>query len=231
MKAILLSALLASSLLAAEPAGPKVIVITVDYLKTDPATANELIHGAQAPKNSKEWREALTKLQKPPKSEMLATTTVTTKSGQRASSESVQEHIYATEYSPAQGRKPHSPPVPATTSGVDVPTPTAFEMKPAGLRLEVDPVVGPDGKSVDLNLAPELVRYFGEEPTLKLPTEGGERDVMTKPRFYSMKIQTAVTVGDGGSALIGTLLPPDEDGNADGTQRVLVFVSVKLVDA
>jgi Flp pilus assembly secretin CpaC len=229
MKTALLCLLFASSLLAAD--GPKTIVITVDYLKTDPTTANELINGAQSPKSGKEWRDALLKLQNPPKCEVLASATVTTKSGQRASAESVQEHIYATEFDPAKGRKPHAPPVPATASGVDVPTPTAFEMKPAGLRFEVDPVVGPDGKLIDLNLAPELVRYFGEEPTLKLPTEGGERDVMTKPRFYSMKIQTSVTVSDGGSALLGTLLPPGEDGNADGTKRVLVFVSVKLVDA
>jgi len=231
MKAILLCTLLASSLIAADPPAAKTLLITVDFVKTSPDAANELIHGAKTPKNSKEWSEALVALQNPSKSELLASASVTTKSGQRASAESVQEHIYATEFDPAQGRKPHSPPVPATSSGVDVPTPTAFEMKPAGLRFEVDPVVGPDGKTVDLNLAPELVRYFGEEPTVKLPTEGGERTVMTKPRFYSMKIQSAVAVSDGGSALLGVLLPPNEDGEADGTQRVLVFVSVKLVDA
>ena len=229
MKSILLATLLTSGLFAAD--SPKTILITVDYLKTDPATANELIHGAQAPKSGKDWHEALLKLMNPPKAELLGTATVTTKSGQRASAESVQEHIYPTEWEAARGRKEKSPPVPATSSGVDVPTPTAFEMKPAGLRFEVDPVVGPDGKMVDLNLAPEFVRYFGEEPVMKLPTEGGEREVMTKPRFYSMKIQSAVTVSDGGSALLGTLLPPDDDGNADATKRVLVFVTVKLVDA
>lgn len=230
MKAILLSALLATSAIAADANAPKTILITVDFLKVDPATANELVHGEKSPKSGKEWHQALLKLQNPPKAELLGTASVTTKSGQRASSESVQEHVYATEYAPAAGRKPKSPPVPATTSGVDVPTPTAFEMKPVGLRLEVDPVVGPDGKTIDLNLAPEFVRYFGEDATLKLPTEGGERDVQTKPRFYSMKVQTAVSVTDGGSALIGTLLPPDENGEADNTQRVLVFVTAKLVD-
>lgn len=229
MKAIALSLLLASSLIAAD--APKTIVITVDYLCTDTTAASELVHGAQSPKSGKEWHDALLKLQNPPKCEVLASATVTTKSGQRASAESVQEHIYASEFAPAAGRKPHAPPVPATSSGVDVPTPTAFEMKPAGLRFEVDPVVGPDGKTIDLNLAPELVRYFGEEPSMKQPTEGGERDVMTKPRFYSMKVQSAVTVSDGGSALLSVLLPPDADGNADTTKRVLVFVSVKLSDA
>jgi Flp pilus assembly secretin CpaC len=229
MKTILLSLLLASSLIAAD--APKTLVITVDYLCTDAAMASELVHGAQSPKSGKEWHDALLKLQNPPKCEVLASATVTTKSGQRASAESVQEHIYATEFSPAVGRKPHSPPVPATTSGVDVPTPTAFEMKPAGMRFEVDPVVGPDGKTIDLNLAPELVRYFGEEPTMQLPAEGREREVMTKPRFYTMKVQSSVTVTDGGSSLLGVLLPPDAEGNADTTKRVLVFVSVKLSDA
>jgi general secretion pathway protein D len=39
-------------------------------------------------------------------------------------------------------------------------TPTAFEMRPVGVRMEVDPVIGENG-SIDLNLLPEVTEFDG----------------------------------------------------------------------
>jgi hypothetical protein len=210
--------------------GTKLIQITCDYVQMDAAMASELLLGGKAPKTGAECRSTLVSLLADKSVQSLGTVTVTTKSGQRATSESAQEMIYATEFDPAQGRAQQSPALPTTQSGVDVPTPTSFEMKPVGLRMEVEPTLSPHGKLADLNLAPELTRHFGETPAMKLKqADGSDQEVMTMPKTYVMKVMTATAVSDGASSIIGCVLPPDDDGNADPSKRVLIFVSLKIL--
>ncbi len=40
-------------------------------------------------------------------------------------------------------------------------TPTKFETRNTGVTLEVEPVVGPDGVTIDLNLLPEVTEFEG----------------------------------------------------------------------
>jgi len=226
---LILSLLLLLHTAAAGQETPQNLQITADFLQVDPAAAVELTVGAKAPANATECRAALLKLLSDTKVTSLASVSLTTKSGQRATAESVQELVYPTEFNPAEGRGSHSPLVPATQSGVDIPTPTAFEMKPVGARVEVDPVVSADGKIIDLNIAPELTRHYGYIPQQKLKTADGEQPTIESPKIYSMKTATAISLTDGGSGLAAVLHPPDEEGNADSTKRVLIFISVRVL--
>src|SRR5438105_14047476 len=75
----------------------------------------------------------------------------------------LREFRYPTQYTPPQ--------VPTFSSGVGAgapapavvtpTTPTAFETRNTGVTLEVEPVVGPDGVTVDLNLVPQVVEFEG----------------------------------------------------------------------
>jgi general secretion pathway protein D len=96
--------------------------------------------------------------------DLLSAPRVTTKSGQRAVIEIVREFRYPTQYTPPQ--------VPSITGGgsgtgtvsisvVTPTTPTAFETRNTGVTLEVEPVVGPDGVTIDLNLVPQVVEFEG----------------------------------------------------------------------
>src|SRR5438105_3519553 len=95
--------------------------------------------------------------------DLLSAPRVTTKSGQRAVIEIVREFRYATQFSPPQ--------VPTFSGGgsgttvapavVTPTTPTAFETRNTGVTLEVEPVVGPDGVTIDLNLVPQVVEFEG----------------------------------------------------------------------
>src|SRR5438132_208453 len=96
--------------------------------------------------------------------DLLSAPRVTTKSGQRAVIEIVREFRYATQFTPPQ--------VPSITGGgggtgtvsisvVTPTTPTAFETRNTGVTLEVEPVVGPDGVTIDLNLVPQVVEFEG----------------------------------------------------------------------
>ncbi len=93
---------------------------------------------------------------------------VTTKSGQRAVIEIVREFHYPTQFQPPQipqsvgSLGTGAAAVGATTSVPVTPTtPAAFETRKTGVTLEVEPVVGPDGVTIDLNLVPQVVEFEG----------------------------------------------------------------------
>ena len=105
--------------------------------------------------------------------DLLSAPRVTTKSGQRAVIEIVREFRYPTQFEP-----PHVPETVGSvttrsdTGGIiplggasSVPvtptTPTHFETRNTGVTLEVEPVVGPDGVTIDLNLVPQVVEFEG----------------------------------------------------------------------
>lgn len=161
---------------------------------------------------------------------------VTTRSGQRANIEVVREFIYPTEFNPPQ--------IPTNVGGgnggggggggatvINIPvtptTPTAFTMRPVGVRLEVEPVIGPDGYTIDLNLAPEVTEFEGfinygspiqiaatdalGNPTPIVLTENR----IPQPVFSVRKITTAVTVWDGATVAMGGLIREDVQEVAD----------------
>jgi len=212
----------------ADPVSP-LIEITVDYVQMTAEDAGALLHGKDAPATSLAWHEMLVNVIKDGKGKLVGSVSVSTKSGQRATSESVQEHIYPTEFIAAEGRQSDSPPVPAGLTAVDLPIVSSFEMRPVGIRLEVDPVLSADNSLIELNLAPEAVIHLGDKAMLTLPHETGEREVQSVPEFYSMKNTTAVAMRSGGTALCGMNTPPNEDGTPNYELRILCLVTARLV--
>ena len=103
--------------------------------------------------------------------DLMSAPKVTTKSGRKAIVRVAREFPYPTEFSP-----PEPPPPTSSTSGTSVAppvgtfvsqgvvtpsTPTAFETRNLGVTLEVEPIIGPDGYTIDLNLSPEVVEFDG----------------------------------------------------------------------
>jgi general secretion pathway protein D len=98
--------------------------------------------------------------------DLMSAPSVTTKSGTRATMEVTREFIYPTEFDP--------PRLPQGGGGLNIgggggggqqiatpTTPTAFEMRQTGVRLEAEPTVGADGNTIELTLAPEVVEFDG----------------------------------------------------------------------
>jgi general secretion pathway protein D len=165
--------------------------------------------------------------------DLMSAPSVTTKSGTRATVEVVREFYYPTEFDPPQipqqfggnggnvslnggggGSSGGSFPVTPTT-------PTNFEMKPIGVRMEVDPVVGPDGYTIDLTMAPEVNEFEGfinygspiqtssqdalGNPTTVVLTENR----IPQPVFSTRKVSTSVSVWDGQTVVMGGLIRED----------------------
>ncbi len=106
--------------------------------------------------------------------DLLSAPRVTTKSGQKATIEIIREFIYPTQFQPPQipqtigtrhdGQHRRSLPGQVRRTGsfpVTPTTPTAFEKRNTGVTLEVEPVIGPDNFTIDLNLQPQVVEFDG----------------------------------------------------------------------
>ncbi len=119
--------------------------------------------------------------------------------------------------------------VPGGKPKVDFPvTPSnsiAFETRNIGDTLEVEPVLGPDGITVDLTLVPQTVRYLGERSF-------GGPEVLKQPIIETGKVTTAVSVRDGQPYFLGTVHPPLANGfpGQPKEQRVwLEFLTVNVI--
>ncbi len=166
--------------------------------------------------------------------DLMSAPKVTTKSGNKAVIKVVREFPYPTEFNP--------PEVPAAStgtttggitggvialSGVVTPTtPTAFEKRNLGVTLEVEPVVGPDNYTIDLNLSPEVVEFEGfinyGSPVIGPTSTAGiittfdiTPNVINQPVFSTRKVTTSVSIWDGQTVSLGGLVREDVQKTQD----------------
>ena len=172
--------------------------------------------------------------------DLLSAPRVTTKSGQRAVIEIVREFRYPTQFDPPQipqdfGSISTGPTIPvggvsaAPIFPVTPTTPTAFETRNTGVTLEVEPVVGPDGVTIDLNLVPQVVEFEGfinygspintfSTNALGMATRIPITDnVINQPIFSARKVTTSVSVWDGQTVVLGGLMREDVQKVEDRT--------------
>jgi general secretion pathway protein D len=172
--------------------------------------------------------------------DLLSSPSVTVRSGSEALIEIIREFKYPTEFTPPQipqqvgaaggaaggaqaAAAPQSIPVTPTT-------PSAFEMKPTGVRLPVTPTIQGDNFTVDLDMKPEVTEFEGfinygspinqvasssalstgavsvaTTPTKVVLTD----NVINQPIFSVRRIQTQVSIEDGQTIALGGLIRED----------------------
>ena len=201
---------------------PKVVRVIVEFFEVSQEYATELVARERESTNDSDLRaEVVEMIKKKEDARAIDTASVTTRSGQRAKVESIKEVIYPTEY---------EPPIAEGVKGMDgekkekiaPPTPTAFEMRPVGTTLEVDPIVGLDGVTVELNIAPEIV-YQNEDRVFAVWKSKEVESIISMPEFYTLKMSTSITMLSGQTQLAGILAPQDD------LHKVLVFVKAGIL--
>jgi general secretion pathway protein D len=168
--------------------------------------------------------------------DLLSAPKVTTKSGQRAIIEVVREFRYPSTFTP-----PQVPSIAGGSTGINqtlpvVVTPTTpqtWETRNTGVTLEVEPVVGENATTIDLNLVPQVVEFEGfinyGSPinavgvntiagaiTTSVPVLLTE-NVINQPVFSTRKVTTSVSVYDGQTVVIGGLMREDVQKTEDKT--------------
>jgi hypothetical protein len=152
--------------------GAKCIGISIHVVQSDAATIRRLERETLfLPDHSAAW-QALEETSVQGKAKVVRSLWLETKGGQRATAESIIEYAKSsglifddiskqkdsTEPNKAAEKNPAS----TTISAV------VHQTTPVGLRVEVDPTIGADGKTVDLSVA---IDYDYAPPALRLPDE------------------------------------------------------------
>jgi general secretion pathway protein D len=171
--------------------------------------------------------------------DLLSAPKVTTKSGQRAIIEIIREFKYPTEFDPPQipqnfgnqGGFNVTPTLvqPPSSFPVTPTTPTTFEVRNTGVTLEVEPVIGPDQYTIDLNLVPQVVEFEGfinygspiqttSTNALGITTTNViTPNVINQPIFSTRKVTTSVSIFDGQTVVLGGLIREDVQKIEDKT--------------
>ncbi len=157
---------------------------------------------------------------------ILETAIVIARSGQRAKVESITEFIYPTEYDPPTAIVSSN----SKEQSVSIaPQATAFETRNLGVTLEVDPVIGADDQTIDLNLAPEIVYLVDQENYGSFESDDSTVEVVM-PTFYTMRTTTQIALMDGEYAFIGAHSPFNEKTmRTDPEHKVMLFVKADIV--
>jgi len=154
----------------------------------------------------------VTELAKAGKARLTTLTALTTKSGQRAVVEDIDEVRFPTEFMP-----------PAGNQGLAFPT--AWETRNAGDTLELEPVVANDGQTVDINLVPQHVSLFAFRDEQARAVDAA----ISQPIFHTQKLTTSITAYNGEPLFLGTYTPPannPEDPKA--TETWLAFLRADM---
>jgi general secretion pathway protein D len=161
--------------------------------------------------------------------DLVSAPKVTVTSGRKATINITRKFPYPKEYSPPQVPQSQGGGInPATPA-----TPTSFETRNVGVQLEVEPTVGPDGSTIELNLSPQITEFqgfvnYGTPIETVAPVFLGGVAISTKsvvltpntinqPVFSVRQVDTQVTVYDGQTVVLGGLLREDVQKVQDKT--------------
>jgi len=173
-----------------------------------------------------ELRDTLKRWSKEKRASVIEMVTIHCKSGQRAKAESIAEVIYPTAYDPAKVSGTISQVHNLVQSPATAINGKAYETRNVGVTVEVDPVISADRKTIDLNLAPEIVKRL---ENLVWPNDQvGPQFRAETPQFYTAKIATQLSAKPGVPALIGTVRLPEPVAKDREDPVVLLFVRADL---
>lgn len=218
----------------AVPLPKRNVSLLTEYIEVDANLASRFARRIAGSTDATTIRRHLIEIIEEGKANILESNLLSSGNDDKAKSKSFQELIYPTEFDPVRN--------PVKIRGqiddklrLTIPAgPTAFEMRPTGCSVEFEPLVSPDGKNVDIQINPEIVRH------VKNLTYGAGAGEALQPLFETFDISTALRVEDGKSALIGihsletaraAEIATPEEREAVRDRRVLVFITPKITTA
>jgi len=214
---------------------PRQIRVQVEFIEMPHPSLTKLMKKPRTSANDTDLREACDKLIEKKEASVLETAIVNARPGQNATTESISELIYATEYEPAE--IPHTQNVKTeanddadvkTPAPITPPTATSFDTRKVGTTIEVEAMIGANDRIIDLRFSPTLVHLTGWETWNEWHMESMTGE-MKMPTFYVLRMTTGVTLVSGQPQMVGVLSPKDEKGNTDYTRKVMVFVRADIL--
>ncbi|MEN8783135.1 MAG: hypothetical protein ABF379_02115 [Akkermansiaceae bacterium] len=208
---------------------PRMIRVQAEFIEMPHATYTKLMSKPRTSANDTDLRAECAKLVKAGEAGVIETLCVTALPGQSATSESISEFIYPTEYEPGE--------LPNEINGAAVsgdhpigspPTPSAFDTKNTGSTFEVEAMIDTSMKVIDLRLTPTLV-YHVDTVNWGAEKIAGAAGPIEMPSFYVLSIKTGATLRDGQPSMIGALSPKSDKGVVDQTRKIMVFTRADIL--
>ncbi|CAN5494994.1 hypothetical protein BH23VER1_BH23VER1_04490 [soil metagenome] len=201
----------------------------IEWFEMDSSSATRLLdENPDAHADATALRETLRNWVTEERASLFESAYLVTKSGQRAKSETSKHWIYPSEVAPGNGGWVVVGPIdPAARLRTRV-NYSSLKTRLLGTIVEADPVVRPDGGTIDLELAPEIAE-FGADRTIGYGTSSIEQ-----PVFFSMKTQSSVAVRSGVPVVLSQHSPRPADviGPHFGSEkRILCLVTARILKA
>lgn len=216
--------------------GP-LIQVTVEYIEVSQQDATRLLYKEKLGTNGAKLRTELQTMLDAGQAKPFETLMTSTLASQKATTESVREVIYPTEYEPPElpqevavdKQTLASPDTVKALSGLVTPeTPTAFETRNTGNTLEVQALLEADKKTIVLKLVPELVIDTGIKKFNARKDAMGNEIFMEMPLFYSIRCNTQAVMTSGVPQLVALQTPNGADGTPDRSRKLMVIVTAEF---
>lgn len=213
---------------------PKQIQVQVEFIELSHEALTKLLFKSKpVSADATKLREQLQEMVEKKEANVLETMIAIAKSGQKATTESIHEFIYPTEYEPTDGLTDPSTTNQSSTTAKPrniFPTvPVSFEPRNLGSTLEIEPTLGADAQEIDLRLAPEIVWHTGNTSWLKGKDSLGNNFDAVMPDMYVLRLSTALSCQSGKYHLAGVVSPKDEKGNTDHKRKIMVLVKCDIL--
>lgn len=219
------------------PPEPKLAQVQVEYVEMSHEALTKLLFLAKPTSpDATKLREQVQEMVTKNEAKVLETQVVVTKSGQKATTESIHEFTYPTEY-----ELPSQPGSKVEEKHVDPPeylksmphygtaTPTAFDTRNVGSTLEVEPTLSENNRTIDVRLVPELIWHTGNTTWHEGKDHEGNPFKVQMPNFNTLRLNTQVTCINGQYSLAAVLSPKDDKGEVDMTRKLMVFVKCDVL--
>ncbi len=213
---------------------PKLVRVQVEYIEMPHKDLTRLMMEDKAVSaDATELRMKVQALVEKEEAQVMETQIVVCRSGQKATTESIHEFIYPTEYDPLYDLQNN---VGTEKSGVarrtyvtSPATPNAFETKNLGSTLEAEPTIGADAKLIDLRFLPDFVWHTGNTEWFEHKDERGNITKVIMPGFYKLGTNTSITCITGQYTMVGVLSPKDEKGEVNPELKIMMFVKCDVL--
>ncbi len=160
---------------------------------------------------------------------------VMTRSGQKATIESIGEILFPTEFDPSYAgydfrwQPPPEHPQPAKPHQRVRPFPgNGFQTHNAGLTFEVEPILQGDGRTIELWFEPELDTPTRLDTMLEHVDEWGDTSVRM-PVFETWHLKSSVTLMAGQFEMVSVFTPKPNAPAPATMRKILVFVRADVV--
>lgn len=213
---------------------PSMVRTQLEFVELDQSTYLQLMQQPRDSADATELRKRVVELVKRDEAAVLETMILISRSGERATVESVLEWIYPTEYEPPGFQPPRLTPEQLANlqrsafAGL-LNAPTSFETRNVGSTFEISTTIGVSNDVVDVLLRPEMVRFDGFNIHLERKDHEGNLYQDKHPTFAKRSFASAVTCRSGQYVLLNTLPAFATGDEGVGERKLMVFLKCDVL--